>query len=151
MNIVYVPVPFMDSFVIDGQPFPIEKAKAAKKVEIELYAKTKTRISITLIFGQSRATCNIIPKGSEKFKFDGQQTHNYFSGNTSRSEYWRALKNQGMAILEEHLKNLVAEVFSVDRESEFEISVRRNSTFNQLNILNPVSANLFRNPEPEFA
>jgi hypothetical protein len=149
MTIKYAPLPFVNTFLMFAE-FKLAEAKAAKKVWVELYDKSKTRISISIKWEDTVANVNFIPKGSEGYKFDEVTTYSYASYTNVTSHYWKLNKKQGMRTLEDHLKNLVAQIFGIGKEDEFTIIVIRSRAFNALNMIEPVSVEQFATVEDEL-
>lgn len=136
ININYLPAPMMTSTALFAQ-FPKEEARAAGCITVELYMHTKTRVSISLRHTDKSIGVNYAPAGSENLKFDIETGTNWFSGNTSSKKYFKLSKKQCLPQLEQHLKNIVKDVFSLTEDDKFEINVWMNSAYRTIRNASP--------------
>jgi hypothetical protein len=120
MKIIYAHAPSMTSTILFAD-FPKQKVKEAKRIIVEFHFHTKTRIGISFRHEQSTVSVNFVPLTSAQYKFHAERGMNMFSGNTSTRYYFILSKKQHLQALEEHVKNVVCEVFSVTKDDDFDI------------------------------
>ena len=121
--IEYVPQPFMTEWVIDFQPFPFAAAKAAGEITVEVMAHTKTRLIVGFRHKNKYESIDIIPPGSEGFKF--HQVPN------RKRWYFVVSKKQHRAAFEQHVKNLVCHLFNITEGDSFKIKIVKCRAFRE--------------------
>lgn len=131
MKIDYQPCPFMTETSAFAN-FDKQAVRDAGTVIVEVRNNTKTRLWISLRHKSITIGVNFVPPGSEKFKFHYEVRNNMFSGRSVPSHYFVISKKQALPQLEEHIYNVVKNVFSLDADSEFTIVVWQTPTIREM-------------------
>lgn len=113
MQIKYVNEPSSYTTVI-GNSFDVQSALTSGKVDVIIHNNTKTRLSISLWSNETSANVNIIPEGSEKFKFHAETKLSYWTYKNVTNNYFVITSKQNIDALEEHIKNIVKQIFKTD-------------------------------------
>lgn len=135
MKIEYTPTPFMTETDVFGK-FDKAEVIAAKQVIVDVSEHTKTRLWLSLRYKTKTIGVNYVPPGSEHLKFHLEVRHNMFAGNSVRAHYFVVSKKQGLPELEEHVKNIVKNVFSLTDDSDFTIIVWTGTAVRKLQLVN---------------
>jgi hypothetical protein len=136
MQIIYASQPEMNTTALFAT-FPRERVILEKKVIIESYMESATRISVLLRCAECSIGANIIPDGSECFKFDAKMKYNMGTGNHVNLNFFKLTKKQGAEAFEQHCKNLVKHVFGVKPEDDFTIIIWTTKAIRLINATCP--------------
>jgi hypothetical protein len=127
MKVVCIPQPFVVSFTC-MQDLARNQVRERGWIEVDLHMEGKSRISVSINDpGKTAHKVDIIPAGSEKFKFHAKP--HMFSGNRSILQQFKLTTHQGWPELQQHLKNVMCEVFMLTPDSNFEIRVYKNKAY----------------------
>lgn len=106
VTIKEVEEPMCKSFVL-MKKIDTEELKKEKKIVVTASMHTKTRVSTDMQFKDACSLINIELPG---FRFDKEETMNYFSGNRQCSYYFKKSKKQEKASYLAYLKELIPHV-----------------------------------------
>lgn len=136
MKIVYQQCPAMMEYQLFSD-FPFQQVKEAKTVTFDISNEGKTRLYIAMQYDKSRASANYMPAGSACFKFDLKKHANMVHGKVVTQALFKLTSKQGLPQLEQHLKNIVCDVFKLTETDEFTINVWCTRTIQALQATQP--------------
>ncbi len=106
INLIEVERPMFKSFTMFAEP-NLNLLRETKKVRVDAYQITKTRISTSIQFGNYSVKINQPIDGVKTFE---QTSMNYFSGGYSTSHYFVKSKKQDYLFYQEYVKKLVEHI-----------------------------------------
>lgn len=106
INLVEVEKPMVKSFTMFAKP-NLNLLRETKKVTVDAYQISKTRISTSIQFGDYSVKINKPIEGVKTFE---QTSMNYFSGDYSTSHYFVKSKKQDYLFYQEYVKKLVEDI-----------------------------------------
>lgn len=135
MNITYQPQPHITSTMFDGKDLDLTEAKESGRIIVEVSNDTKTRLRISIRHKEKTLAVNYVPPTSAHFKFFETAKTSFWSGNRVAVSYFVVSKKQNVEALEQHIKNIVADVFKLQPEDAFEIVIWVNRTIAELRLV----------------
>lgn len=131
MKIYYVPVPGSTTTSLLGD-FNKEVCLRERKLIVELYMVSMTRVGITLRSGNTAINANYVPSKSQGFKFDLKTDFNFFTGNYQIKHYFKLSRKQSLPQLQEHIKNIAVDYFNLALCADFDIHIYDNKVVEEI-------------------